>query len=139
MAKQFEFFTLKNIDSPNFTMTPLELHEYIDFAVKRVYFITDTKTGISSQHCHFSEEELFIIIQGNATAVIDKGAGKEELAFEGPKNAMYVPNYVWHGFKDISDDAVIVAVSSTNYKADRSDYLEDYDEYLKIRDEKLSK
>lgn len=137
MAKQFELFTLKNIDASNFTMTPLELNEYIDFDVKRIYFITKTKTGVSSQHCHFSEKELFIVIQGNATAVIDKGNGKEEIALIGPQNAIYVPNYVWHGFKNISEDAVILAVSSTNYQSDRNDYLEDYDEYLKIRDEHL--
>ena len=139
MAKQFELFTLNNIDASNFTMTPLELYEYIDFDVKRIYFITNPKTGHSSEHCHFAEKELFVILQGSATAVIDRGNGKEEIPFEGPKNAMYVPNYVWHGFKNLSHDAVILAASSTNYKTDRSDYLEDYDAYLKIRDEHLIK
>jgi len=139
MAKQFILFTLKNIDTPNFTMTPLELNEYIDFEVKRIYFVTDPKTGISGEHCHYKEEEFFVLIQGSAIAVIDKGAGKEEIPLEGIKNAMYVPNYVWHGFKNFSNDAILLAVSSTNYIPDRSDYIEDYNEYLKIRDEHLSK
>jgi mannose-6-phosphate isomerase-like protein (cupin superfamily) len=139
MAKQFKLFTLNNVDAPNFTMTPLELHEYIDFEVKRIYFVTNPKTGISGEHCHYKEEELFVLIQGSATAVIDKGNGKEEIPLKGAKNAMYVPNYVWHGFKKFSNDAILLAVSSTNYSNDRSDYLEDYNDYLKIRDEKLVK
>jgi len=138
MAKQFQLYTLKNIDAPNFMMTPLELQEYIDFEVKRVYFFSKPKTGISGEHCHYHEKELFIMVQGSATAIIDKGNGREEITLEGPKTAIYVPNYVWHGFKDLSDDAIIVAASSTNYSPDRNDYLEDYDEYLKIRDEKLT-
>jgi len=138
MSKQFQIFTLNNIDASNFTMTALELQKYIDFEVKRIYFITSPKTGIAGQHCHYHEKELFIVVQGNVTAVIDKGSGKEEIILSGPKNAMYVPNYVWHGFKNISKSAIILAVSSTNYNPDRSDYLEDYDKYIKIRDEKLN-
>lgn len=137
MSKQFQIFTLNNIDAPNFTMTALELEKYIDFEVKRIYFITNSKTGVAGQHCHYNEKELFIVVQGTVTAIIDKGKGKEEIIITGPKNAMYVPNYVWHGFKNISKDAILLAASSTNYSPDRSDYLEDYIAYLKIRDEKL--
>lgn len=136
MNKPFTFYTLKNIDDPKALMTPLELKEYIDFAVKRLYFICKPKSETSG-HMHYQEKELFIMIQGTCTATIDKGNGLEEIALEGPKHALYIPSYVWHGFKDFSPDAVLFAVSSTNYKSDRSDYLEDYNEYVKIRDEKL--
>lgn len=138
MNKPFELYTLANKISEQFkfTLTPLELNQFIDFEVKRIYFITKP-TDISSQHCHLEEKELFVMIQGSCIAVIDKGAGLEEIELIGPKHAIYVPNYVWHGFKKFSSDAVLLALTSTNYKADRSDYIENYDEYLKIRDEKL--
>jgi len=136
MNNKFKIFDLKNIPTDVLTMTPLELRDYIDFEVKRVYFITEPK-GETSQHCHLEEKELFIMIQGSCTAIIDQGAGLEEVPLTGPKKAIYVANYIWHGFKNLSSDAVILALSSTNYKADRSDYIEDYNEYLKIRDEKL--
>lgn len=118
-------------------MTPLELHEYIDFEVKRVYFISGAK-GDSGEHSHLEEKELFIMVQGSCTAIIDKGNGKEDVLLTAPKEAIYVPNYVWHGFKDFSEDAIVFALSSTNYRPDRSDYIEEYDEYLKFRDEKLA-
>ncbi len=137
MKKIFTLHTVKAIDSPNFTMCPLELKDYIPFEVKRIYYISNSKTGTSGEHCHFIEEELFVLVQGSATIIIDKGDGKEEIDLTGPTDACYVPNYVWHGFRNISPDAIILALSSTNYSPDRSDYLEDYDEYLKIRDEKL--
>ena len=132
MAKPFQQYTLKNIQTPKSLMTPLELKDYIDFDVKRIYFISHPKSDTGA-HCHFEEKELFILIQGTCTATIDRGNGIEDIRLEGPKNAIYVPNYVWHGFKDLSEDAILLAISSTNYRPDRSDYLEDYNEYLKIR------
>jgi uncharacterized cupin superfamily protein len=135
--EKFKLFTLKNIEDPKFIMTPLELREYIDFEVKRVYFIVHPRNEGTGGHCHYVEKECFIVIQGKCTAIIDQGNGKELIQLEGPKNAIYVANYVWHGFQDMSPDAILLALTSTNYTPDRSDYLEDYDEYLKIRDEKL--
>lgn len=137
MIKQFTQYTLKNVQTERFLMSPVELKEYIAFEVKRIYFITNPKRE-SGEHIHYVEEEFFVMIQGKCTAIIDRGQGKEEFPMEGPTSAIYVPNYVWHGFKDFSDDGILLALSSTNYKPDRSDYLEDYDEYLKIRDEKLN-
>jgi mannose-6-phosphate isomerase-like protein (cupin superfamily) len=138
MSKEFQKFTLKNIPTDSFLMTPLELKEYIDFEVKRIYFIKEIQSQ-TGEHCHKVEEEFFVMIQGSCTAIIDKGNGKEDIPFEGPKEALYVPNYVWHGFKDFSKDAILLAVSSTNYNPDRSDYVEDYDDYLKLRDKNLIK
>lgn len=138
MSKVFQKYTLNNIPTEKSIMTPLELKEYLDFDVKRLYFVTKI-TDKTGGHAHKEEVEFFIMIQGSCTAVIDRGNGKEDIPFEGPKEAIYVPNYVWHGFKDFSEGAILLALSSTNYRADRSDYIEDYDEYLKIRDEYLNK
>ena len=136
MTKQFEFYTLKNIQSPRSIMTALELKDYIDFEVKRIYFVSNP-TQDTGAHCHFEEKEFFVIIQGSSIATIDRGKGIEEMHMQGPQHAIYVPNYVWHGFKHLSTDAILLAISSTNYRPDRSDYLENYNEYIKIRDEKL--
>ena len=128
--KPFQQFTLNKIDTPNFVMSPVELKDYIDFDVKRVYFITEPKNNTGA-HCHKVEEEFFILQRGTCTAVIDQGNGLEEIPMEGPTSAIYVPAYVWHHFKDFSDDAVLLAISSTNYNPDRSDYIEDYEEFKK--------
>ncbi len=135
--QKFQQFSLKKIEVPGkFIMSPVILKEYIDFEVKRIYYITKVEAPTGA-HCHKVEEELFILLSGTCTAVIDKGNGLEEISMTGPTDALYVPGYVWHHFKDFSPDAILLAVSSTNYNPDRSDYIENYEEYLKIRDEKL--
>jgi len=132
MPENFKYFDLKKIETSRFVMSPVELKDYIDFDVKRVYYITKPVNSTGA-HCHKVEEEFFIMIQGKATAVIDKGNGLEEITMQGPTSAIYVANYVWHHFKDFSDDAVLLALSSTNYNPDRSDYIEDYEEFKKVQ------
>jgi len=130
MRLKFKQFELEKIQASNFSMSPVELKEYIDFEVKRIYYITNPtkKTGA---HCHKIEKEFFILIQGRCTAVIDYGNGLEKINMAGPTSALYVGNYIWHHFKNFSKDAILLALSSTNYNPDRSDYIEDYDEYKK--------
>lgn len=117
-------------------MSPIELKEYIDFDVKRVYFITEPKAP-TGKHCHLKEEEFFFLTKGSCTLEVDAGDGLKDYPFTAPTSAAYVPNWVWHHFKDFSPDAVLVALSSTNYNPDRSDYIEDYDEFLRRREQRV--
>lgn len=146
MDRRYQVFTLKNIQAPNFMMTALELKDYLDFEVKRIYFIAqpinEMKTG---QHAHRQDEdELFVQVSGSCTITVDDGHGLEDVRLTslpnhgGPINAIYVPHLVWHSFKDMSEDSIILAVTSTNYDLTRADYIENYDEFKKILGDKQS-
>ena len=125
----FKLWPLKIWTNKGYSLTPLELKDHVPFEVKRVYWVTQAAAGTSTgQHCHFDEQEVFVCAQGSMTAVIDRGNGKEIFEFK-TGDAMYVPNFVWHGFENLSADAMFIAFSSTNYSADRSDYCEDYEKY----------
>jgi mannose-6-phosphate isomerase-like protein (cupin superfamily) len=132
---KFKEEKIKKIEVKNFIMSPVELKDYIDFEVKRIYFVSEPK-GETGSHCHLKEEEFFILAKGSCTAVIDHGNGLEKLPMKGPESAIYVGNYVWHHFEDFSSDALLIAISSTNYNPNRSDYIEDYEEYKKVVKEK---
>jgi len=136
--RKYQLFTLKNIQAPNFLMTPLELKDYINFDVKRVYFITKPQGPKNTgAHCHIAEEdELFVMMAGSCTIVVDDGHGLEEIKLEAPIHAIHIPHLVWHHFKDISDDAVLVAITSTNYNSRRSDYCENYEDFQQLLVEK---
>ncbi len=134
---KFNKFLVKTFDNKGYGLTPMELREVAPFEVKRVYFF-DLKENLStSQHCHKEELEVFVQIQGSSKIIVDRGNGKEEISLEKRGEAVYVPAYVWHGFVSTSADCLIMALSSTNYRADRSDYIEDYEAYLKVRDQNL--
>lgn len=125
----FKLWPLKIFTNKIYHLTPFELKDQVPFETKRVYWVTQGAGLSTGQHCHFEEEEVFVCIAGTMTAVIDKGQGKEEFTFK-EGDALYAPNHVWHGFENLSADAVLLAFSSTNYRTDRSDYCEDYDLYV---------
>ena len=128
----YKLYNLKNIQAPHFVMTPLELKDYLDFEVKRVYFIS-APTGDTGEHAHRrDEDELFVQVQGSCTIMVDDGSGKKEITLTGPQNAIMVPHMVWHGFKNLSPDCILLALTSTNYDPTRSDYIEDYDEFKRL-------
>ena len=131
---RYKLFSLKNIQAPNFLMTALELKEYIDFPVKRIYFIShpkgDKNTG---SHCHLQDEnEMFIQVAGSCTIVVDDGSGLTDIQLNSLQNAIYIPTKVWHHFKNMSDDCIILALTSTNYDPARTDYCENYEEFQKL-------
>ncbi|MFW5888603.1 MAG: sugar 3,4-ketoisomerase [Patescibacteria group bacterium] len=126
----FQKHHIKSIATDNFVMNPVELKDYIDFDVKRIYYITEPKKDAGG-HCHKQEKELFILVQGSCTAQIDRGKGLEDV-FMKANDAIYVDAYVWHYFKNLSSNAILLALSSTNYNPSRSDYIEDYEEYKKV-------
>jgi mannose-6-phosphate isomerase-like protein (cupin superfamily) len=126
----FKRLKIKTLQNDKASYGFIELKDFVDFDVKRVYYIYNCKQA-TGQHCHKEERELFVMQKGACTAVIDCGKGKEDVRLE-TGDAIYVGAYVWHGFKDFTDDAMVLAMSSTNYREDRSDYIEDYDEYLRI-------
>src|SRR3989339_280813 len=131
MDRFFKKIKLAPLVNERATYTFLELKEYLDWEVKRVYFIQNCQEA-TGQHCHKQEKEMFLMVKGTCTAVIDWQNGKEEVSLSGPGEAILVGNYVWHGFKDFSPDAIVLALSSTNYLPDRSDYVEDYDQYRQL-------
>jgi mannose-6-phosphate isomerase-like protein (cupin superfamily) len=131
--KQHEIKHVKGRDNM-YELFEIDQATYVDFDIKRIYYLTDLH-GPTGQHCHYIEKELFVMATGSCTAIIDRGYGKEEMPMV-QGQAIYVGNQVWHGFKDFSSDAMLMAVSSTKHNPDRSDYLEDYDQYLEYIKEK---
>ncbi|MBU1038678.1 FdtA/QdtA family cupin domain-containing protein [Patescibacteria group bacterium] len=113
-----------------FSLIPLEVKERLDFTVERVYALLKASQPTGS-HCHKVEKECFICLVGQVTAVIDSnGLGCQEVILK-TGEAIYVGNYVWHHFKDFSQDCVLMALSSTNYDSARQDYINDYAEFVK--------
>ena len=131
---KFRKLTVPKIQAPNFVMSPLELKDFIDFEVKRMYFISDP-TGPTGAHCHKVEKELFVMIAGECVAEIDDGGGLCQIQLKAPTDAIYVDAFIWHHFKEFSEGAVLLALSSTNYNPDRSDYIEDYTEFKSLSPE----
>lgn len=122
-------FKLKTFLDQRGGLTPVEVSNYCDFDVKRVYTVYSNKEKRGG-HAHLVEEEVFFMAAGTCVARLHDKANWIEISLSANENLIYVGKLIWHEFDNFSDDAVLVALSSTNYNPDRSDYIEDFDKFL---------
>ncbi|MEQ5186285.1 FdtA/QdtA family cupin domain-containing protein [Providencia alcalifaciens] len=112
------------------SLVSLEQSKNIPFEVKRVYYIFGTKEGVSRGfHAHKNLEQVAICVKGSCRFLLDDGKNKEELVLNDPSIGLYISNVTWREMHDFSEDCVLVVLASELY--DESDYIRDYNEFLK--------
>lgn len=91
----------------------------------------DTAQGVTrGYHAHKSLQQILICIHGSCKICLDNGKEKKVVPLEKPYEGLYVSNAMWREMFDFSPDAVLMVLASELY--DESDYIRDYDEFLKF-------
>ena len=111
----------------------ISLEEYNDipFRIKRVYYMYDTGEGVvRGHHAHKNLQQILVCIHGSCKVRLDNGVEKKVISLEKPYEGLYVANNMWREMFDFTPDAVLVVFASEIY--DESDYIRDYDEFLRF-------
>ena len=109
----------------------IEGNQAIPFDIKRVFYIYDSdSTVVRGQHANRESEFVLINVAGHSKVRITDG--KEELIvkLDKPMMGVYLPKMIWKDMYDFSSDSVLLCLASTHY--DGSEYIRDYEEYVKI-------
>lgn len=108
----------------------LEENKEIPFDIKRVYYIFDTKEGVERGfHAHINLAQICIAVKGSCTFTLDDGKTREEIKLDNPNEGLYIEGLIWREMKNFSEDCILVVLASEHY--DESDYIRDYDYFLK--------
>ena len=103
----------------------------IPFAFKRVYYTYGVKEGvIRGHHAHKALEQLLICVYGAIEITCDDGEKKEYSVLNDPSRGLYVGKGIWRTMKWLKDDSVLLVLASEYY--DESDYIRDYDEFIRL-------
>lgn len=108
----------------------IEGGQAIPFEIKRVFYIYESDdTVVRGQHANRESEFVLVNVAGRSKVRITDG--KEEFIVElnAPMMGVYIPPMIWKDMYDFSSDSVLLVLASTHY--DGSEYIRDYDEYLK--------
>ncbi len=108
----------------------IEGGQAIPFDIQRVFYIYESDaTVVRGQHANRESEFVLINVAGKSKVRITDG--KEEIVIEldRPMMGVYIPKMIWKDMYDFSSDSVLLVLASTHY--DGSEYIRDYDEYLK--------
>jgi hypothetical protein len=128
-------FNLKFFDESDGRLTPVEFHKDVPFRVKRMFYVF----GVHNQndrgkHSHYETKQLLISINGAIDVKCDDGiGGVRTWKLSKPWNALYIPEMIWDEQIYTSNDSVLLVLANTLYNT--SDYIEDYEEFRRLKSE----
>lgn len=126
---------IRVVELPKFTdprgnLSFAEQNNHIPFEIKRTYWIYDVPGGESrGGHAYKITDEFIIAISGSFDVTVDDGSHKRTFTLNRSYYGLYIPKGLWRTMENFSTNSLALEFASTAY--DRSDYVEDYDEYLK--------
>ena len=111
-------------------LVALEANRQIPFDVKRVFYIYGTQEGIPrGNHSHYKTKQFLVAVNGSCKVTLDNGKTKETFDLNKPNLGLFRDALIWGTMHDFSDDCVLMVLANEHY--DESDYIRDYDKFLK--------
>ncbi|SUB98676.1 sugar 3,4-ketoisomerase [Proteus penneri] len=118
------------------SLTSLEQNKNIPFEIKRIYYIFDTKEGISRGfHAHKELQQLAICVRGSCRFIMDDGKNREEIILNDPNLGLLINPMQWHEMHDFSEDCIVIVLANDYY--DENDYIRNYDSFINSQDQTI--
>ena len=112
----------------------VEQENHIPFAIKRTYWLYDVPGGEArGGHAYKENEEFIVALSGSFDVILDDGTEKKTFTLNRSYYGLYVPKGLWREMDNFSTNSLAMILSSTDY--DANDYVRDYDEYLKLKND----
>lgn len=107
---------------------------HIPFEIKRTYWLYDVPGGESrGGHAYRETEEFVIALSGSFDVIVDDGKEKKTFHLNRSYYGLYIPKGMWREMDNFSTNSLALEFASTKY--DPSDYIRDYDEFLKLKED----
>jgi len=123
---------LPKFADPRGNLSFVEQLNHIPFEIKRTYWIYDVPGGEARGGHAFRENEEFIVaLSGAFDVIVDDGKEKKRFALNRSYYGLYIPAGLWRTMENFSTNSLALEFGSIHY--DRADYVEDYDQFLKLK------
>lgn len=110
-----------------------EFKKDLPFEPCRVFWVFDVPSkDVRGEHAHRTLHQFIICLKGSCSIVLDDGKNRAEVSLNTPSRGIYIPPMIWGIQYKFSSDAVMIVFASEAY--DASEYIRDYDEFLKLVD-----
>lgn len=114
------------------SLVALEDTKNIPFIIRRVYYMFDTKDGITrGYHAHYNLKQVAIAVKGSCKFILDDGEERKEVLLDRPTEGLLIDSIIWREITDFSTDCVLMVLASNYY--DESDYIRNYAEFLQVK------
>lgn len=117
---------------PRGNLSFAEQNNHIPFEIQRTYWIYDVPGGESRGGHAFKETNEFIIaISGCFDVTVDDGKNKQTFRLDRSYYGLFIPRGFWRTMDNFSTNSLALEFADTKY--DRSDYVMEYEDYLKMK------
>lgn len=118
------------IEDARGNLTFVEEENHIPFYIQRVYWIYDVPGGEKrGGHAFKEQEEVVIALSGSFDVIINNGREEQRYHLNRSYYGLFISCGLWRHMENFSTNSVVMVVSSTKFN--ESDYIRDFDEYLK--------
>lgn len=115
-------------------LSVIEEETNIPFGIKRSHWIYDVPGGeVRGGHAYRKTEEFIVALSGSFDVILDNGKERKVFHLNRSYYGLYVPAGYWREMENFSTNSLAFVLSSTKY--DASDYIRDYDEFKKYKNE----
>lgn len=112
-------------------LVAIEEYKDVPFEFKRVFYIYGTQAGVPrGNHSHYRTKQYLIAVSGSCKVTLDDGVAKKTYDLDSPEKGLLQNELVWGVMHDFSQDCVLLVLANEFY--DESDYIRDYDRFLKV-------
>lgn len=119
------------VDEKDGVLSIAENLTQVPFEIRRVYYIYGLSYAKASRgfHAHRNLEQVIFAINGSFKLMVDDGQNKQYLYLRDPNRGIYMGPRLWHTMFEFTSDCIILVLASDYF--DESDYIRDYNSFLK--------
>ena len=129
-----KLFNLRKVIESDGNLVPIESKHDIPFDIKRIFYVYGVKNQDDrGKHSHYKTKQVLICLSGKIDVIVDDGVHRKKYRLSKPYEAVYIPEMIWDEQNYLSEDSLLLVLSNTYYDTD--DYIEDYEEFKKIKNE----
>lgn len=134
-VKQCRIIDLPKITDPRGNLSFIEGGRHIPFEIKRVFYLYDVPTGEDrGAHAHKKLHQFLICLSGSFDVLLDDGYEKQSVHLNRPWKGLHIPPMIWASEVNFDPGSVCLVLASDLY--DESDYIRDYQEFLRLANKK---
>ena len=131
-VEDVKIIELPKFADPRGNLSFVEQLNHIPFGIKRTYWIYDVPGGEDrGGHAFRKNEEFIVALSGAFDVIVDDGKEKKRFALNRSYYGLYIPAGLWRSMENFSTNSLALEFGSIHY--DRTDYVEDYDKFLKLK------
>lgn len=131
-VKDVKIIKLPKFTDPRGNLSFVEQLNHIPFEIKRTYWIYDVPGGESrGGHAFRQNEEFIVALSGAFNVIVDDGKERKTFALNRSYYGLYIPAGLWREMANFSTNSLALEFGSIHY--DRADYVEDYEQFLKLK------